>query len=191
MTHKPARSSEVSSRPRLDGRRIGAVIGAIAGLVFILINAGTAPGWTSFALRAAGIASFVLVLWMAVLRRDRTHADRPSPSAHAWRVYWLMVAFEVVLLPVGASVLVRLDHPELTVPWVALVVGIHFLPFARAFRSPVFAVLGLVLIGLAVVGGLLAVLGDPDAGTLTAGVGSGIALLGFAFHVRPRLPVDA
>ena len=61
-----------------------------------------------------------------------------------------MVAFEVVLLPMGANSLVRLDHPELTVPWVALIVGIRFLPFARAFRSPVFAVLGLVLIGLPV-----------------------------------------
>ena len=102
-----------------------------------------------------------------------------------------MVAFEVVLLPVGVNVLIRMDHRELTVPWVVLVVGIHFLPFARAFRSPVFHALGLVLIGLAAVGGCLAVLVGPDAGALTAGVGSGIALLGFALHVRPRLPVDS
>ena len=176
---------------RLSGERVGALIGAIAGLVFILINAGALRDPWSWALRATAILAFAVVVWLSVLRRDRTHRDRVSPSAAAWRVYWAMVAFEVVLLPVGVNVLVRGDRPELTVPWVALIVGIHFLPFARAFESSVFGVLGFVLIGLAVVGAVLALLVGEEAATLTAGVGSGIALLGFAFHVRPRLTVDS
>jgi hypothetical protein len=189
MTGRPADSSRVRAT-RLSGRRLGALIGAIAGLVFILINAGALSGWWALAARGAGVAVFLAVLWLSVLRRDGETADVPSPSATSWRVYWAMVAFEVVLLPVGVNVLVRLGHSELTVPWVALVVGVHFLPFARAFGASVFRVLGLVLIALAAVGGCLAVLVGQDAGTLTAGVGSGVALLGFAFHARPRVSVD-
>ena len=176
-------------RTRLAGRQVGALIGAIAGLVFVLINAGAAAGPWAWVLRGLGIVAFAGVLWVSVLRRERVPADQPPPSASAWRVYWVMVAFEVVLLPVGVKLLVRLDHPELTVPWVALIVGVHFLPFARAFEAPVFRVLGLVLIGLAVVGGVLGLRAGADVATLVAGIGSGIALLAFAFHVRPRLPV--
>jgi hypothetical protein len=176
--------------PRLSGLRLGALIGAIAGLVFILINAGALPGWWAWAVRGAGIVVFLAVLWLSVLRRDRAQADVPAPSPSSWRVYWAMVAFEVVLLPVGVKVLVRLGQAGLTVPWVALIVGVHFLPFARAFGASVFRVLGLVLIALAAVGGCLALVVGQDAGTLTAGVGSGIALLAFAFHARPRPSVD-
>jgi hypothetical protein len=189
MTTPPAVDSHPRS-PRLSGRGLGALIGAIAGLVFILINAGALPRGWSLGLRGAGTTLFVAVLWVSVLRRDGEHPDQPSPTAPAWRVYWSMVAFEVVLLTVGVHVLTRLGRPELTVPWVALIVGVHFLPFARAFGAAVFRVLGLVLIVLAALGGCLAVLVGQDAGTLTAGVGSGIALLGFAFHARPRVSLD-
>jgi hypothetical protein len=178
----------MSMRPPIDGQRIGALIGAVAGLVFILVNAGPLPGSWAVVVRCAGIVAFLVVLWLSVLRRDRRHPANPPPSAPAWRVYWAMVAFEVVLLPLGANVLTRLGRPELSVPWVVLIVGVHFLPFARAFAAPIFRVLGLVLIGLALVAGCLAILVGQDAGTLTAGLGSGIALLGFAFLVRPRLP---
>jgi hypothetical protein len=185
VTGRPGDSSRLRGS-RLSGRRLGALIGAIAGLVFILINAGALPGWWAWAARGVGIAAFLAVLWLSVLKRDIEQADLPSPSASSWRVYWAMVAFEVVLLPVGVKVLAGLGHAELSVPWVALIVGVHFLPFARAFGAPVFRVLGLVLIALAAVGGGLAVLVGQDAGTVTAGIGSGIALLGFAFHARPR-----
>ena len=74
---------------------------------------------------------------------------------------------------------------ELVVVWVVFVVGLHFLPFARAFGLPVFDLLAWTLIALAVVGGVLTVTADAVAGRWTA-VAAGFVLLGFA-AAGPRL----
>jgi hypothetical protein len=77
-------------------------------------------------------------------------------------------------------VLSRIHRPELGVPWVALIVGVHFLPFAKAFRLPDFQPLAWTLIALALIGGVLAVAVGATAGAFVAGVLSGVALLVFA-----------
>jgi hypothetical protein len=158
-------------------RRIpaGSVIGAIAGLVFVLANAGELPAAAAF--RTAGVVAFVLVV-VVVLRGPR--AEPPRPSRGALRTYVLCVAAELVAVPVGALVIRTLDGPpELVVVWVVLVVGVHFLPFAWAFGLPVFGVLARTLIALALVGGALTLAVDAGAGPWTA-VAAGFVLLGFA-----------
>ncbi|GAA2285810.1 hypothetical protein GCM10009853_046020 [Glycomyces scopariae] len=167
------------------GQKLGALIGAIGGLVFILVNAGGLPGPLPLILRIAGVAAFALVLW-AVSRRPGPGGE--PPSRKAMRTYWICVAAMVVAIPVGAALINNvLERPELTVCWVVLIVGAHFLPFARAFDAPVFTQLGWALIGLAVVGGAvtLATSGVAAAGTaVLAGV---VLLLFSAFGGRPRV----
>ena len=98
------------------------------------------------------------------------------------RIYWAMVILELILLPVGVKVLAGVHHPELSLPWVALVVGVHFLPFAKAFRLPQFQPLAWTLIALALIGGVLAVAVGAAAGTFVAGVLSGVALFAYALR---------
>ncbi len=158
------------------------MIGAIGGVLFVVLNAGPLGSPTSTVLRVVGVVAFALVVWFSVLR-PASHRPGPSPSRTALRTYGFCVVGEVVAIVLGAQVLVRLLHsPELVLPWVVLVVGVHFVPFARAFRVPLFAVLGWTLIAVAVVGGVLTVALGAAAAVPAAltGVVAGFVLLAFA-----------
>lgn len=159
--------------------RTGALIGAVGGVLFVVLNAGALGSPTNLALRVLGVAAFAFVLWWSVLRRSAA-GPGPRPAPAALRTYLLCVAGEVVAIPLGAQVLVRaVGHPELVLPWVVLVVGVHFLPFARTFRVPLFAALAWTLVALGLLGGVLAVALGP---VLAAGTGvlAGFVLLAFA-----------
>ncbi|WP_155375063.1 V-type ATP synthase subunit I domain-containing protein [Catellatospora vulcania] len=164
----------------MRGERIGAMIGSIGGLVFILVNAGQLSAPVDTLVRVVGVLAFVAVVWFAVIRPVGVPGPAEPPSRQAIRVYGFSVTAMALGIPVGAGVINNVLHqPVLTVPWVVLVVGAHFLPFAGAFRAPVFARLGWVMIGLAIVGGVLA-LTVTEAASPWTGVLGGVALLGFS-----------
>jgi hypothetical protein len=167
----------------MTGPRIGALIAATAGLVFTLVNAGALADQPALVVRVLGglAGAGVIVL---VLTRPEPAVPVPAPSGQAWRVYWSMVTLEAVLLIVGTRLLVAQDHTELTVPWVAVVVGVHFLPFASAFGAALFRWLGWALISLGTIGAVLGVTAGTGAGELVAGVLSGVVLLGFAMRFQ-------
>lgn len=153
------------------------VIGAFFGLAFVLINASAAPTPWSWVLRVLGIAAFV----GAVLRLRRLGEITVRPRPSAIRIYWASVILEAAALVLGTRLLADGGHGAYGVAWVAFVVGVHFLPFAWAFRQPAFRPLGLALIVLAVVGAVTGLLGAGKMGVaLVAGVGAGLALLTFA-----------
>jgi hypothetical protein len=163
------------------GERLGSLIGAVGGLVFIVVNAGGVDSPTGLVVRIVGVVAFLAVVWLSVFRPSaRAGSVGPAPTAKAMRVYWICVTAEVVGFFVGNQVLVRVfDRPDLVVVWVVLVVGAHFVPFAAAFHAPTFLVLGWTMIGLAVVGGVLTVVVDPVLAPWTA-ILAGAVLLGFA-----------
>jgi hypothetical protein len=110
------------------GARAGALIGAVGGLVFVLVNAGAAGG-----------------PWPGILR--------------------------------------VLGVENATLPWVAIVLGVHFLGFEKVFPAAGFLSLGVVLTVLGVVGLVLAVRqADRDLVTVVAGVASGFVLLGWVLR---------
>ena len=163
----------------MQGPRLGSLISAIAGLIFVLVNAGAFGGPLDVVLRVLGVVVFAAVIWFAVLRRAAGRPG-PEPSPGALRTYLICVGGEVVAIPLGAQLLIRvLDRPQLTPVWVVLVVGVHFLPFARAFRVPLFRTLGWTLVGLALLGGVLALTLTPLA-VPGAAVAAGFVLLAFA-----------
>ncbi|WP_051393031.1 hypothetical protein [Glycomyces arizonensis] len=170
----------------MSGERIGSLIGAIGGLVFILVNAGGLPGAAPLVARCLGVAAFAFVVWYAVVRPRPGAVEARPPTRRAMRVYWICVGAMALAIPVGAAVVNNvLDAPELTVCWVVLVVGAHFLPFAKAFDAPVFAPLAWTLVGIAVVGGALTLALDEQAAAWTA-VLAGAALLAYvALGSRP------
>lgn len=163
----------------MRGSRVGTLVAATAGVAFILVNAGSLADQAAIVARVVGGVAGVGVIARVATRGEPGGQD-VSPAQAAWRVYWTMVALEVVLLVVGSRVLVSSDHKELATPWVALVVGLHFLPFARAFGTPMFRRLGWTLIALGMVGGFAATLVGEAAGVVVAGVVSGVVLLVFA-----------
>jgi cytochrome b561 len=138
-------------------------------------------------LRLVGAVAFVAAVWRGVLRAAPRNPDSPPPSRHAIRVYGFSVTAMAVAIPVGANLLTNVAHQSiLVVPWVVLVVGAHFLPFAKTFHAPVFARLGWTMIAIAVVGGLGVAV--TDAAAAGAGVAAGFAMLGFSATGSQRPP---
>jgi hypothetical protein len=158
------------------------MIAAIAGLVFIFVNGAALPGGIAAAVRGLGVVAFIVMMTLVVLRRGGEQRAAPVPDQRAWRTYWSLVILEVILLPIGSVTLTRLGHPELGVAWVALIVGVHFLPFAKAFDVPDFRQLAWTMIVLAPIGGVLAVAVSAASGAVVAGVLSGVALFAFALR---------
>jgi len=165
---------------------LGSVIGAVAGLVFVLVNAGAVPGAVVW--RIAGAVAFAAVVWFVVRGPQLTPAP---PSREALRTYGLSVVAMLVALPVGAGIISNvLDDPDAVLVWVVFVVGAHFLPFARAFHLPVFLWLSLSLVIVSLVGAVPALaLGSETAAGWTA-VAAGFVLLGFS-AIGPRLSQPA
>jgi hypothetical protein len=60
---------------------------------------------------------------------------------------------------------------------VVLVLGLHFLPFARAFRQPFFTPLGWTLVAGAAAGGTATLAGFDDAPAWTATLAGGVLLV--------------
>ena len=162
----------------MRGARVGSLIGAVGGLVFVLVNAAALPSGPALAARVLGVVGFVAVLWFAVLHGPEGTVE---PSRAAIRTYTVCVVAEVLAIPLGATLLDRVVHrPELVLPWVVLVVGAHFVPFAQAFGAPLFARLGFALAAVALVGAVACVAVDgPEPGRWAA-VLAGFVLLGFS-----------
>lgn len=165
------------------GQKIGSWIGVVAGLAFVLVNAGKlAEPWPVIVRAAAVVAAAVVGL---VLVRTPGGGDAAPPDRRAIRVYGWCVTAMVVAIPIGAALLNGpLGLPKLTVVWVVAVVGAHFLPFAAAFHAPVFRPLALTLIAVAAIGAVATLLTGEVAAAVTAVV-AGFVLLGFA--ARPHL----
>ncbi|MGH8879028.1 MAG: hypothetical protein ACRD0P_17085 [Stackebrandtia sp.] len=160
--------------------RIGALIGSIFGLVFMMVNAGELGEPTALVVRVAAVVLFLAALWFGFIRVPAPASPPEKPSRAAMRVYWTSVLFEVISIPLGAMFITQvLELPDVVVVWVVFVVGVHFLPFARAFAAPVFAVLSRVLIGLAMLGAVLTVAVSAVFAAWTA-VLAGVVLLGFS-----------
>ncbi|MFB9659622.1 hypothetical protein ACFQS3_07600 [Glycomyces mayteni] len=161
----------------MHGEKLGAVIGFIGGLVFVLVNAGGLPGPLPLVARIVGVAAFLAAMW--VVMRRKLPAAVP-PARESLRTYWIAVAAEVVAIIAGANVINRVfEQPDLTVCWVVLVVGVHFLPFAKAFDAPVFTPLAWTLVALGLAGGALTLATTATAAAATA-VLAGFVLLGFS-----------
>ncbi|MXG88879.1 hypothetical protein [Nocardioides flavescens] len=164
----------------MDGRRLGSLIGCAGGLAFVLVSAGGVPGawwWRALGLVLAGAVLVAIVV-------SRAPAP-PPPDRRALRIYGACVLAMVLAILVGARVLNALGETDLVRLWVVLVVGIHFVPFASAFRQPLFTRLGATMAAIAVAAGAISpwVSWAPYAGA----VGGGLALLVFALLglVRP------
>ncbi|WP_197429768.1 hypothetical protein, partial [Auraticoccus cholistanensis] len=143
----------------MRSERVGSLIGAVGGLAFVLADAGSLPEPWAWALRVLGLVLFLAVLALVVVRPRRADVVEAPPTRRQVRGYGISVTLMVVAIAVGARLLDLLGLEDLVVLWVVLAVGAHFVPFARLFRRPFFAVLGWLLVALAVVGAGAALLG--------------------------------
>lgn len=138
-------------------------ISTIGGSAFLFggISALPEPVQAPLRMAAVGLIAFALV---AILFRRRVMPSMEPPTPGAMRVYWVAVVLLLLLMPVTRIVAEALHTPTAQIALVAAVVGAHFLPFARAFRAPVFSWIGGSMLVLGLGGALLAALGSSFAG---------------------------
>lgn len=179
-------------RGQLSGPRLASLIGAVAGALFIVINAGH-TGAAAGPIRVVGVVLFVMALTWGVVRAPVSATTEPSPQA--WRIYRTSVVAEIAAIPLGAIILTQVfDRPDLTPLWVVAVVGVHFLPFSRAFETPIYTWLGATMILLAVGGTIVTVASGSDSAPAWIAVGAGVALLCYSVagpHVGARRVTSA
>jgi hypothetical protein len=158
---------------------MGLLIGAMFGMIFVLVNAGGLPDALALVLRGLAIVAFVGLVVVVVTGRGKEPSHQATGVAFGRR-YGLVVMAEVTAIVAGLAVLNRVfDAPEAGVAWIALVVGVHFLPLARVWRAPHITLVGVALTALGVIGLVMAALGASDVAIATvSGVGSGVVLLG-------------
>jgi hypothetical protein len=159
------------------GARTGALVGAVGGLVFVLVNAGAAGGAWPTVLRVAAVILFLLAV--VLVMRAPVIGSGAEPTAGQLRAYRWTVLAEVLAFPAGTLVLrSMLGLDDAALPWVAVVVGVHFVVFARIFPGAGFLLLGVVVTALGVAGLSMVVAGaEGDPVRLVAGVLPGFALL--------------
>jgi len=100
---------------------------------------------------------------------------------------WFGIIFGVegLLIFIGINVVVNLDHPDLTIPVIALVVGLHFYPLAKVFKrtidyylatwSTIIAILAIVLILNKTI--------TENTSFIFVGIGIGIATSGYGIYM--------
>ena len=161
------------------GMVVGSLVGVVFGLVFIEVNSGGLTGSWPLVVRVAGavvaLALLAGVLWVA--RRGEVEGEVPS-GGFAGRRYWNIVGLEGLALFAGLAVINGvLGRPEYAVPWIALVVGVHFVLLAQAWRIGLYRGLGIAQTALGLAGFVLAATGASLATVnVVAGVLSGVAL---------------
>lgn len=158
--------------------RLGLVIGATFGLIYVEVNAGAVPSPVGPLLRVLGVIAFVGVL--VALRRARMAQTGDGAFRGGFgRGYWLVVAAEVAAGVAGIALLNGLlDLPRAVLPWISFVVGVHFFGLAKVWRQ---SSLGWLGAGIAVLGALGLVFASAGASDVTiasmAGVCPGALLL--------------
>lgn len=173
MSYTSTREQYSSGAPPrfADPRRTGTLIGLVGACVFVF---SYTPGFSdpiSTIARIVVIAAVGASLWFLFVAPRFLGPFVPPRGWHIG-VYVLCVLGEFALIAVGARWLEAMGRLELRPALIALVVGLHFLPFAWAFKEHMFYTLGVVLVGL---GGLGLLLGT-QASALGAAVASGVIM---------------
>jgi len=157
------------------------VIGASFGLVFVLVNSSPlAPLARGVVCALAGTAFAVVLAAFARTVAAERRSETRDPVVGFDRRYWLVVTVEVVALFGGLAVLARVE-PAAALGWIALVVGVHFVPLSRLWapgRRQILLI-GVAITVLGVAGLVLALATHRESlVALVSGLGSGAVLLG-------------
>ena len=102
-----------------------------------------------------------------------------------WRIFWGWVAFEVVAGVIGINLLYQLGQGRFALPWLALVVGIHFFGMGAAFHASIHHWVGAAMCLLVLVSLIWLPSGHPPGADavrvsdLIVGIGCAVILWGF------------
>lgn len=157
----------------------GAVIMSFFGAVFASLTLYWQWHLSGVAL-ALPFLGFVLIS-LAASYVIRSPGEGVKPSAKEGRAIMWSTIGEGVGLFLASNIVINLHRPDLLLPSMALVVGLHFLPIAFAGGFRPFYVLGAALIVAATAG---FVVGPPTGGEIAGLMAAGGLWLASAIAIR-------
>jgi hypothetical protein len=172
MTGEEAAAPGSASRA---SRAIGAMFfAALGGAWLALWCLGTFGAKPGYLLLIAAATAALLLAAVRQFRKNRNahaaEADSPE-SKRAGRIFSWVNAIQWILVFIVAALLSKLGHNEWIIPSIILIVGIHFLPLAVAFKVPRHYLTGAAMILLAILYPLMAKAGPRSpVGCLGAGI---------------------
>lgn len=173
------------SPPRFaEPRRVGALAGLVGACVFVF---SYADGFGEPFIEVAKISVVALVLctlWF-LFGRPQWLGEFTPPKRWEIGVYLLCVVAELGLIMAGTEWLMVIGMAELRPALIALVVGLHFLPFAWAFRERMFYFLGGALV---VLGGSGLLTNEALAAASGSGLVMALLLLAYSLGLFARRP---
>jgi len=129
-----------------------------------------------------GIASgFALVLSAIGIYLSVKHWGDPSTlnDNKVYTNYLIFVFIEFFLAAIGAFILIRRKLKDYIAPWIAFIVGIHFIWLKNIFQDPSLYLLAILLVGVAIISLFLS-RRLKVANSAITGIGAGIVLFCFA-----------
>ncbi|MER6626568.1 hypothetical protein [Streptomyces sp. NPDC000931] len=160
----------------------GFFVGAFFGLAFVLVNSGpplsSAVAFTVRSL-AVGVAVAIVVLALLAMRKGTPGEGEGARGPRFGAFFGVVTMIEVALIIGGAMTIGRLDGvpDQAGVAWVALVVGLHFLPLAWHWKQRELLVVAGYATALGAIGLVLALTGHPGWVPLVSGVVTGAGML--------------
>ncbi|WP_394253489.1 DUF7010 family protein [Arthrobacter pityocampae] len=181
MSDTSTRDQDLTGTPPrfADPRRMGTLIGLVGACVFVF---SYTPGFSdpaSAGARLLVIAAVSATLWFLFAAPRFLGPFVPPRRAHIG-VYVLCVVLEFALIALGSRWLGMMGRLELRPALIALVVGLHFLPFAWAFKERMFYALGGVLVGLGALGLLIGTQASAFGAAVTSGLTMALILLTYS-----------
>lgn len=157
-----------------DPRVWGTIVGAAGATVFLLSNRSElSPPWPTVII-VGWVLGLLGYIW-SVFGARRYFPPRSPVQRRSALVYLASVLGMIALIQLGRLALAAADHAALDPALIVMAVGLHFLPFARAFHAQVFARLGWLLTTLGAAGLLLG--WWYPSGAAIAALAAGLALL--------------
>jgi hypothetical protein len=150
---------------------LGALIMGFFGGVFFVAASIIAGGWDNPFL-AVPVLVYAVIATVAGRRLRRASPGAYEPDLRTGRIIARATIAEGVGIPIVAMALGVTGHPDLVLPGIAAVVGLHFLPMGYFIPFRPFAVIAWLLL-LAAAAGM--VLRQPD-GAVLAGIAAALAL---------------
>jgi hypothetical protein len=157
----------------------GALIVAMFGAGWLGWGLGQARAFTGLVGPVFGLIElFLLACSIHAIRKGRKLRKKYPPIPSSTRralqkSFWLVVLAEVVALFLVVTLASVLHRPDLAPDGIAMVVGLHFLPLAKLFRSPQLGVIGVLITLWCVVCWSLF---RPNALVISVPIGTGILL---------------
>jgi hypothetical protein len=158
-----------------DPRVWGTTVGAVGASVFVMVNRGElAHPWPTVAV-IVWVVALIAYTWFVYLA-PRAFDEPGSANPHAGIIYLCSVVSMLVLIRGGTMLLDHAGTPALRPALIVMAVGLHFLPFAAAFHTSMFKVLGSVIVVLGTAGLALGWLWDARIAA-TSAVVCGVVML--------------